>query len=893
MTQKSQKDFFKEFGDIIVAHYANNCLYDSKDTLLVKAAMDFARYLRAARSNMGLSQSELTAQAGIPEAELVALEHGLILSTEIKPETLHALAKVLREDIEDFALILEYDIPPLSRSQKVPSTFLANRRRSSHRKLFAAYLDLAGIQTQLRNTWKAESTFLGSVRKLLRLILIMATITASIMLARLCKHSPLLILIKALFIRTYSSIRRAVWKKDLSRRFCMKPRIAQSPQKVSYASASDSGPNFAHEAPNCAPNWLGRLPDRSPKGVGAEMDFCGENGLRRIISIPSKIVAKPHTLSQWLIRAVVPLTLLGGIIAASSSLIPSPAKTQPGFSFEAGLSAIAWSTPTPNAMLVANTSSQNNAGPHRGQNHYDATPTAIAMPADTPAPTIPPTSTEEPMAILTPTATPMEELTEEPTPEPPTLTPIPALPQPTSPPTSLGPMPIPTLPAPQISFWADNTRINVGECATLYWCVDNVREVYLNGEGVIGHDSRVVCPEATMTYTLLVIHLDNTVEQRQVTVQVLPHPTPEPSLTPEPPSEPDDEEPTAEPEPPEPEPPTETPTLTPTPTPTPTATPTPTPVPPCAGFAQYIVKAYGVQDAVSSLYQPDGGVAEIGLESNSELVLDMGVGNEIVDDEGGDLYFYEWPNGPGIYLDNTEVAVAPDDGNGQPGNFTVVFVWGDDDRSNNGTILPKYLPEIPNRAILASDLYKGTGIGIDIRRNDEARYRFVRFRTYPPSARPDENEFVQVDAVERASFDMLPTPTAEPTEEPTEGPTEEPMAEPTGEPTVEPTVAPTEDPTEEPTEEPTAEPTEEPTPIPTEMAAPTPEPTLLPTLEPTPILTETVTPTPEPTPMPEPPTPTPLPTSTSNDVDQDHGHGDDGDHNDEDNPDQGEGEPSQ
>jgi hypothetical protein len=268
------------------------------------------------------------------------------------------------------------------------------------------------------------------------------------------------------------------------------------------------------------------------------------------------------------------------------------------------------------------------------------------------------------------------------------------------------------------------------------------------------------------------------------------------------------------------------------------------------------------------LCKPNGEVAEIGLGSNSELVLDMGVGSEIVDDEGGDFYFYECPNGPGIYLDHTEVAVAPDDGSGQPGDFTVVFVWGDDNPSNNGTILPKYMPEVPNQAILASDLHKSTGIGIDIGRNDGARCRFVRFRTYPPSARPDENEFVQVDAVERASFDMLPTPTPEPTEEPTE----------------EPTLIPIE------TATPTPSPTPEPTPPPTETATLMPEPPTptseppTPTQSPTPSL-ESPTPTPgPPTPMPEPPTLTPLPTPTSDDADRDHGHGNDGDHNDEDNP---------
>jgi hypothetical protein len=169
----------------------------------------------------------------------------------------------------------------------------------------------------------------------------------------------------------------------------------------------------------------------------------------------------------------------------------------------------------------------------------------------------------------------------------------------------------------------------------------------------------------------------------------------------------------------------------------------------CAGFAQRVVHSYGVQDETESLCQPDGEVAEIGLASCSELVLDMEAGNEIIDGPGVDLYFYEWPNGPGIYLDHTELAVASDDGDGCPGSFAVVFVWGDADSANNGQISSSYLPEIPNRPILASHLHNGSGIGINIGQDDGTHYRFVRVRTYPPSATPPEHERAQVDAIER------------------------------------------------------------------------------------------------------------------------------------------------
>lgn len=54
----------------------------------------------------------------------------------------------------------------------------------------------------------------------------------------------------------------------------------------------------------------------------------------------------------------------------------------------------------------------------------------------------------------------------------------------------------------QVSFSVDQNNLMQGQCALLRWDVDNVRAVYLDGQGVSGHDSRRVCPQATTTYTL-------------------------------------------------------------------------------------------------------------------------------------------------------------------------------------------------------------------------------------------------------------------------------------------------------------------------------------------------------------------------------------------------------
>jgi len=85
------------------------------------------------------------------------------------------------------------------------------------------------------------------------------------------------------------------------------------------------------------------------------------------------------------------------------------------------------------------------------------------------------------------------------------------------------PAPIATsAPAPGValSFLADRTRLATGECTTLRWDVDNVSAVFLDGQGVTGHESRQVCPAATQTYRLTITRLDGSEEQAAVTVEI-------------------------------------------------------------------------------------------------------------------------------------------------------------------------------------------------------------------------------------------------------------------------------------------------------------------------------------------------------------------------------------
>lgn len=95
---------------------------------------------------------------------------------------------------------------------------------------------------------------------------------------------------------------------------------------------------------------------------------------------------------------------------------------------------------------------------------------------------------------------------------PPTAAPTPLPVAPTA--TSSG------LPPVYISFTADRTTINAGECVTLSWQVEGIREVYYQGQPAVGQSSRQECPGSTTTYTLRVILVSGVEDNRYITVTV-------------------------------------------------------------------------------------------------------------------------------------------------------------------------------------------------------------------------------------------------------------------------------------------------------------------------------------------------------------------------------------
>jgi len=81
-------------------------------------------------------------------------------------------------------------------------------------------------------------------------------------------------------------------------------------------------------------------------------------------------------------------------------------------------------------------------------------------------------------------------------------------------PTPVGP------PIVDPNFRADRASLTVGECTYLRWDVEGVYEVYLDGQGVIGHYAKRVCPKKTRTYVLKVHQRDGRWVEHELTISV-------------------------------------------------------------------------------------------------------------------------------------------------------------------------------------------------------------------------------------------------------------------------------------------------------------------------------------------------------------------------------------
>lgn len=88
-------------------------------------------------------------------------------------------------------------------------------------------------------------------------------------------------------------------------------------------------------------------------------------------------------------------------------------------------------------------------------------------------------------------------------------------------------------PVGTVSFTLTPDTIKVGETAVLAWNCQNVKEVYLNGQGVVGVDQRVITPSTSgqIVFVLRVVYIDGTTKDFTLTLTVNSTTTPPPPTT--------------------------------------------------------------------------------------------------------------------------------------------------------------------------------------------------------------------------------------------------------------------------------------------------------------------------------------------------------------------------
>jgi hypothetical protein len=105
-------------------------------------------------------------------------------------------------------------------------------------------------------------------------------------------------------------------------------------------------------------------------------------------------------------------------------------------------------------------------------------------------------------------------------------TPVPQLPSSANPPPaqqppSNQPAPPPPPSGASVNFFATPTNIQAGECTTVRWDADGVREIYFEGAGVTGHEERRLCDlSSNTTFVLHVIFQDGSARDYTATVTV-------------------------------------------------------------------------------------------------------------------------------------------------------------------------------------------------------------------------------------------------------------------------------------------------------------------------------------------------------------------------------------
>ena len=97
-----------------------------------------------------------------------------------------------------------------------------------------------------------------------------------------------------------------------------------------------------------------------------------------------------------------------------------------------------------------------------------------------------------------------------------TETPTPTL-TPTFTPTSTA---TPQPATPYVNFWTELETVTAGECTTLQWQTNNVKSVFLDGEGVPGLGAKTYCPCENEAHTLVVYYQDDTRQDFTIDLEI-------------------------------------------------------------------------------------------------------------------------------------------------------------------------------------------------------------------------------------------------------------------------------------------------------------------------------------------------------------------------------------
>jgi len=170
-----------------------------------------------------------------------------------------------------------------------------------------------------------------------------------------------------------------------------------------------------------------------------------------------------------------------------------------------------------------------------------------------------------------------------------------------TPPVAPTPVPPPTAtPSAELSFWAERTNLNQGQCTRLNWSVEHVQAVWVYPQGErydrfprTGQGSEQVCPTSTTTYEMRVLLRDGSTVFREVTINVTPAP--------------------------------------------PTATPTPAPPPPTATPAPTPDRLAGTRWEVVNYNNGQG--ALVSLIADTRISVDFGTDGQITGSAGCNTYF--------------------------------------------------------------------------------------------------------------------------------------------------------------------------------------------------------------------------------------------------------------